>query len=82
MAKDLKTSDAKTSAEPDAIVATPLTNEQQVRLECAKLAYRHDRSAKDVVAKAADLERYVLAGQAASGEPEQDGQGQLPLAPV
>lgn len=47
---------------------TPLlTNTQHIRLELIKLAYRHDRSPADVIAKATEIEEYV------NGKPEQSG---------
>lgn len=32
----------------------------EIRLECLKLAHRHDRKADDVVAHAREYERYVV----------------------
>jgi hypothetical protein len=38
-------------------------NPEQIRLECLKLAYRHDLSTDEVVGRAEILERYIQ-GQA------------------
>jgi hypothetical protein len=38
---------------------SPLTNGQHLRLELVKLAYRHDRTPADIVARTTDLEKYV-----------------------
>ena len=64
----------KNSAAADVKPASALTAPQQVRLECVQLAYRHDRSAEDCVAKAADLEKYVLIGRPAPVKTGNDGQ--------
>lgn len=50
----------------DADLTTPLTGPQYARLECVKLAFRHDRTASDAVAKAAELERFVIEGKPAA----------------
>lgn len=51
----------------DAKFTPLLTNTQHIRLELVKLAYRHDRSAADVIARATALEDHV------NGKPEQSG---------
>lgn len=66
----------------DAKIASELTGPQQVRLECVKLAYRHDRSAEDSVAKAADLERYVLIGKPAPVQTGNGGQVEPDIDPI
>jgi hypothetical protein len=48
-------------AQPDGNIATP----EYLRLECLKLAHRHDHSPQDVVARASEFERYVQGSQAA-----------------
>lgn len=47
---------------------TLLTQPQQIRVECLKIAYRHDRSPQDAVAKAEELEKYIT-GDADSSAP-------------
>lgn len=56
-----------------------LTTSQHIRLECVKLAFRHDRSSEDAVAKAEVLEKYVTGDDAKA--PSVDGQGE-PDAPI
>lgn len=36
-----------------------LTNNAQIRVECLKITYRHDRSPENAVIRAGVLERYV-----------------------
>lgn len=43
----------------DAKTTTPLTPAQQIRLESVSLAYRHDRSTEDVIARASALAEWV-----------------------
>lgn len=43
----------------DAKTTSRLTQDQQIRLECVALAYRHDRTTGDVIARATDLEKFV-----------------------
>jgi len=66
----------------DAKSASTLTGPQLVRLECVSLAYRHDRPAGDVVAKAAELERYVLIGRPAPAKAGNDGQVEQESDPI
>lgn len=50
---------------------TLLTPEQQIRLESVSLAYRHDRSAEDVIARASTLANWVEGDKAAAkGKPK------------
>lgn len=56
-----------------------LTNQHQLRVELVKVAYRHDRSADDAVARAKVLENYVTGDDAKA--PSSDGQGE-PDAPI
>lgn len=72
----------KAPAAADAVVASTMSTPQHVRLECVKLAYRHDRTAQDTIAKAVDLERYVLIGQPASAHAENDGQAAQDSGPI
>lgn len=50
-----------------------------IRLECLRLAYRHDLGPSDVVARARELEAYVTAGQpekpTSAGSPFDDDDG-------
>lgn len=50
---------------------------QELRLECARLAYRHDRAPADAVAAARIIEAYV-AGDGNDG-PTKDPDGQKPV---
>lgn len=43
----------------DAKTTPPLTPAQQIRLESVSLAYRHDRSAEDVIARATAIADWV-----------------------
>ena len=43
----------------DATTTPPLTQAQQIRLESVSLAYRHDRSPEDVIARASTLAAFV-----------------------
>lgn len=52
-----------------------LTTPQHVRLECVKLAFRHDRSAEDTIAKATEFEKYI------TGDVTKNRQGE-PDAPI
>ena len=37
-----------------------LSSDQEIRLECIKLTYRHDRSPDDIIARASDLSAFVV----------------------
>lgn len=50
----------------DANSTTPLTNEQHIRLECIRAAYRHDRSPEDIIKRASDLSAFVVGGSKSS----------------
>lgn len=55
----------------DAKSTPPLTPTQQIRLESVSLAYRHDRSAEDVIERATKLAAYVEGPKAAAkGKPK------------
>jgi hypothetical protein len=43
-----------------------LPHSQDVRLECIRIAYRHDRDAALVIQRALALEEYVLTGKQAA----------------
>lgn len=43
----------------DAKTTSPLTQAQQIKLECVALAYRHDRTPGDVIARATELAVFV-----------------------
>lgn len=49
----------------DAINTPPLTQAQHIRLESVSLAYRHDRSPEDVIARASTLAAWVEGPKAA-----------------
>ena len=49
----------------DAKSTPPLTPAQQIRLESVSLAYRHDRSPEDVIARASTLSDWVIGDKAA-----------------
>lgn len=48
----------------DAKTTPPLTPTQQIRLESVSLAYRHDRSAEDVIERASKLATWVEGNKA------------------
>lgn len=50
-----------------------LTPLQQIRLESVQLAYRHDRSPADILARATDLAKWIESGPA-PGQPGNGGQ--------
>lgn len=53
----------------DVKTTPPLTPEQQIRLESISLAYRHDRSAEDVIERASKLAAWVEGPKAVLGVP-------------
>lgn len=55
----------------DVKAAPALTPAQQIRLESVQLAYRHDRSTEDVIARASALSDWVEGPRAtAKGKPK------------
>lgn len=52
----------------DAAIASSLTQEQQIRLESVKLAFRHDRDAPTIVDKASALAAFIAEGTVTSPE--------------
>lgn len=52
---------------------------EQIRLECLKLAHRHDHTAEEVVARAEMFERYVQS-QAPERKPGRPTKANNPLA--
>jgi hypothetical protein len=59
------------------IESTELTQIQKIRIECVKVAFRHDRNAVDVLAKAKEFEGYITGGAKSvevTGEAQTDGQ--------
>ena len=66
----------------DVIHASTMSTPQQVRLECVKLVYRHDRTSEDAIAKAEKLERFVLLGQPAPAQAGNDGQVEQGSDPI
>ena len=52
-------------------IASPLTQAQKIRLESVQLAYRHDRTPKDIIDRASELAAYVERPRAsAKGKPK------------
>lgn len=51
-----------------------------VRLELLKLAYRHDRSTRDTVAVASELEEFIYASAPNSDTPDSESQAVKPKA--
>lgn len=54
-----------------------LTQEQRIRLESVRMAYRHDRPASEITTKADEISKYVIgksAGAKAKAKAPNDGQ--------
>lgn len=66
-------------ATTDAKSAPSLTQSQHVRLELLQMAYRHDRSAEDIVDRSRKLEEYVneKAGRKRPEDREADADGPI-----
>lgn len=48
------------------LIEYELTQLQKVRVECMKIAYRHDRKPEDAVVRAKELEMYITGGAEAA----------------